>query len=121
MALFYVALDGPQSIAIMQDSTVRQQWFGQSGKWAMVPLKRSAETAHASHVIAVGEPPVCILRLTMPFHIFHEMVDSGVMVPCLHVNGYRVYQAIVLDTAGGWDWAVHPIALNSNSIHGMLM
>ncbi len=38
------------------------------------------------------------------------MVDPGVMVPALHINGYRVYQDLVLDTANGWDWAVHPVA-----------
>ena len=46
----------------------------------------------------------------MPFRIFYEMVDSGVMLPCLHINGYRVYQDLVLDTASGWNWAVHPVA-----------
>ena len=110
MALLYVALNDAQSIAIMQDNTVRMEWFGQSGKWDMVPVKRSAEAAYLSHVAAVGDPPAYILRLTMPFQIFYEMVDSGVMLPCLHIDGYRVYENLVLDMANGWDWTVHPIA-----------
>ena len=110
MALLYVALNDAQSIAIMQDNTVRMEWFGQSGKWDMVPVKRSAEAAYFSHVAAVGDPPAYILRLTMPFQIFYEMVDSGVMLPCLHIDGYRVYENLVLDMANGWDWTVHPIA-----------
>ena len=109
MALLYVALNGSQCIAIAQDDTVRKEWFGQTGEQAMVPVRQSVEAARASHVVAVGEPPACMLCLTMPFHIFYEMVDSGVMLPALHINGYRVYQDRWLDRASGWEWALHPV------------
>ena len=110
MALLYVALNGSQCLAIAQDDTVRKEWFGQTGEQAMVPVKQSVEAACASHVVAVGEPPACMLCLTMPFHIFYDMVDSGVMLSCLHIDGYRVYENLVLDMADGWDWTVHPVA-----------
>ena len=65
---------------------------------ACCPERRRRQQAYLDACKAAAEredeagPPACILRLTMPFHIFYEMVDSGVMLPCLHINGYRVYQ-----------------------------
>ena len=109
MASLYVAIDESQMLSILRDQTLRKEWFGH-GYWAMIPVKRSTDAAQIGHLRAVGGPPAYILHLTMPFHIFYDMVDSGVMLPCLHIDGYRVYQDLVLDTANGWDWAVHPVA-----------
>jgi hypothetical protein len=93
---------------LQQSGTVERAWFGESGSWSMIPAKRTAAAACTSFLTAVGQSPQYILHFTMPLQVFYQMVDSGLMAPCLHVDGYRLYTDIVLDETAGWQWLLHP-------------
>ena len=70
----------------------------------MLPVNIVAEVAAASHVAATGHQPAFILRFTLPFFQFHVLVQSGHMVPCLHVGGYRIYQDLQCQHELGVSW-----------------
>ena len=109
MASLFVALTGLQMEALQHDGKVWRSWFGEFGASTMIPAKRTAQAAARAFFAAVGQQPEYILRFTMPLQTFYDMVDSGVMVTCLHVNGYRIYTDIALHEAAGWDWTFHPV------------
>jgi hypothetical protein len=117
MASLFVGLDDVQMETLQQNGTVQRAWFGEPGSCSMIPAKRSAAAASTSFLTAVGQSPQYILHFTMPLLVFYEMVDSRVMVPCLHVDGYRLYTDIVLDEAAGWEWLLHPVtAIGESSL-----
>ena len=63
----------------------------------MLPLKILAADAMSAHVQALQQKLAAIVSVTLSFNYFHQLVQTGAMVPCLHVGGYRLYADLHFD------------------------
>ena len=63
----------------------------------MLPLKILAVDPISAHVQALQQKRTAVISVTLFFNYFHQLVQTGAMVPCLHVGGYRLYADLHFD------------------------
>ena len=63
----------------------------------MLPLKILAADAMSAHVQALQQKPAAVISGTLSLNYFHQLIETGAMVPCLHVGGYRLYADLHFD------------------------
>ena len=63
----------------------------------MLPLKIRSHDAVLAHVHALQQKPAAVISVTLSFSYFHELIEDGSMIPCLHVGGYRLYAYLQFD------------------------
>ena len=96
MAKYFLAATASQETEFMDNHCIRSEWFG-ADKNGMVPLKIDSAQAIRAHVLALGAKPAAVISVTLSLSYFHDLVESGTMVPCLHVGGYRLYTDLLFD------------------------
>ena len=96
MATYFLGLTASQVAEVKQDQRLRREWFGSENR-GMLPLKIHAEDAVSAHVRAHNEKPPAIISVILSLEYFHELIQNEVLVPCLHVRGYRLYADLHFD------------------------
>ena len=96
MAIYFLALTASQVAEFLHDHRIRREWFGEE-RHGMLPLKNVAEDAMSAHVQALQQKPAAIISVTLSFSYFHQLIQTGAMVPCLHVGGYRLNAVLHFD------------------------
>ena len=96
MATYFLGLTASQVAEVKQDHRLRREWFGSENR-GMLPLKIHAEDAASAHVRAHNEKPSAIISVILSLEYFHELIQNEVLVPCLHIRGYRLYADLHFD------------------------
>ena len=96
MATYFLAVTESQMAEFLHDHRIRREWFGQERR-GMLPLKKVVEDAMSAHVQALLQRPAAIISVTLSLRYFHQLIETGVMVPVLHVGGYRLYADLHFD------------------------
>jgi len=96
MATYFLALTSLQVTELLRELRIRRDWFG-VGTRGMLPLKIRSHDAIVAHVQALRQKPAAVISVTLSFSYFHELIENGSMVPCLHVGGYRLYADLQCD------------------------
>ena len=82
-----VALTADQAEDVQSGRTLRMAWFGDG--WS-VPVKGNREDAVISFFKAKQIFPNKMIEFYVPFHLYHEWVDKGLMKFCPYGDGYRI-------------------------------
>ena len=96
MATYFLAVTESQMAEFLHDHRIRREWFGQERR-GMLPLKKVVYDAMSAHVHALLQKPAAIISVTLSLNYFHQLIETGVMVPVLHVGGYRLYADLHFD------------------------
>ena len=96
MATYFLALTASQVAEFLHDHRIRREWFGEE-RHGMLPLKKVVEDAMTAHVQALLKKPAAIISVTLSLSYFHQLIETGMMVPVLHVGGYRLYADLHFD------------------------
>lgn len=96
MATYFVAVTGSQVAESIDDQRIRREWFA-AERDGMLPLKIASADAMQAHVHVVEPNQAVVISVTLSLSYFHTLVQTGIMVPCLHVGGYRLYTDLQFD------------------------
>ena len=96
MAIYFLAVTSSQVAELLQDHRIRREWFGEERN-GMIPLKILSADAMSAHVQALQQKPAAVISVTLSLSYFHQLIETGVMVPVLHVGGYRLYADLHAD------------------------